>query len=111
MLSILGSRMPPRHSLKPGIQSCLPSEHFSVKLAKRDLVPLARLRERAGGEGNVHGASSFHILGRQIAMNVRCVRLAVSVEDRTYKAASPRDRCGSKTDHQIASQAGACLSN
>ena len=43
---------------------------FSMKLAKRDCVPLARLRERVGGEGNGHGKPALHYLGRRPAMIV-----------------------------------------
>ena len=52
---------------------------FNVKLAKRDFVPLARLRERARGEGIVYGESSFHILGRRLTMNVRIAGLLLLV--------------------------------
>ena len=37
---------------------------FNVKLAKRDAVSLARLRERAGERGNGH--HEFHYSGRHI---------------------------------------------
>ncbi|MDD5329680.1 MAG: arylesterase, partial [Sulfuricella sp.] len=52
----------------------------NVRLAKRAPVPLAHLWERARGEGNGHGESVFHDLGRRFALAVCLVFWALAAD-------------------------------